>query len=221
MIRAVAWDIDGTLIDSEPLHYRALVQVCTELDIDITMFDEHEFIGVHMEEVWRTILPYVPTGISYFTWLSQITEYYTAHWGELSPIFGAKDVVTGIASLGVQQVCVSNSCREVVDANLKALGADHLIQFSLSLDDVPSGKPDPSPYIKASQKLGIPTDEMLIIEDSHSGILSGFRSGGAVVQLKSDAFETHQNARYQVEELSSILAIIQEINHGGDHAVSN
>ncbi|MBD1558194.1 HAD family phosphatase [Vibrio sp. S9_S30] len=221
MIKAIAWDIDGTLIDSEPMHYKALVQVCTELDIDIAMFDEHEFIGVHMEDVWQAILPYVPTGVTYSIWLAQINEYYIAHWDALTPVSGAKEVVTNIANLGIQQVCVSNSCREVVDANLKALGVGHLIQFSLSLNDVARGKPDPLPYIQASQKLGISTDQVLIIEDSHSGIVSGFQSGGRVVQLRSASFDAHQNARYHVEELSSILTIIQEVNHGGDHAVSN
>ena len=55
---------------------------------------------------------------------------------------------------GVGQACVSNSGRTIVDANIKALGVAKIIAFSMSLEDVSAGKPDPEPYREAARRLG-------------------------------------------------------------------
>ncbi len=71
-----------------------------------------------------------------------------------SPIRARIETMRELAERGVAQACVSNSGRTIVDANIKALGVGKLIAFSLSLDDVSSGKPDPEPYREAARRLG-------------------------------------------------------------------
>lgn len=59
-IRAVAWDVDGTLVDSEPLHHQALLEACRNWNVDIADITDDTFRGVHMGDVWRAIAARMP-----------------------------------------------------------------------------------------------------------------------------------------------------------------
>ena len=72
-------------------------------------------------------------------------------------------------------------CRAIVDANLAALGVLEHISFSISLDDVAEGKPDPEPYLQACTRLHLDPASVIAIEDSRSGALSARRAGLTVI----------------------------------------
>ena len=157
LFRAVAWDIDGTLIDSEPLHQRALVAASAALGADLSDIEPEAFRGVHAIDIWKALKPRFPRGSSFKTWIAAIEGYYVAHAGELEPNPGALEAMRELAERGVAQACVSNSGRTIVDANIKALGIGKIIAFSLSLEDVSSGKPDPEPYREAARRFALPS----------------------------------------------------------------
>ncbi len=104
-----------------------------------------------------------------------------AHSGELQPVPGAIEVMRELVARGVAQACVSNSGRRIVDANIKALGIGDMIAFSLSLDDVSSGKPDPEPYRQAARRLGAEPKATVAVEDSGAGARSARAAGLYVV----------------------------------------
>src|ERR1700734_1579295 len=89
LFRAVAWDIDGTLIDSEPLHQRGLVAASAALGGDISDIEPEAFRGVHAIDIWEALKPRFPAGSSFKTWIAAIEGYYVAQAGELEPISGA------------------------------------------------------------------------------------------------------------------------------------
>ena len=186
MLKAVAWDIDGTLVDSEPLHHRALLAGSASFDVDLSDLPEEEFLGVHMADVWRILRPRMPEGLAEQAWLDTIIRHYVAHRHEARPMPGAVEAVRALSAAGIPQACVSNSSRPIVDANLDALGIAGLMAFSLSFDDVPRGKPDPSPYAEACRRLGLAPREVLAVEDSATGIASARAAGLACAALGFD-----------------------------------
>src|ERR1700722_8188989 len=190
LFRAVAWDIDGTLIDSEPLHQRGLVAASAALGVDISDIEPEAFRGVHAIDIWEALKPRFPAGSSFKTWIAAIEDYYVAHAGELEPIPGAIEAIRKLAELGVAQACVSNSGRTIVDANIEALGIGKIIAFSLSLDDVSSGKPDPEPFREAARRLGAEPQATIAVEDSGAGARSARAAGLYVVGYapSGDAF---------------------------------
>jgi HAD superfamily hydrolase (TIGR01509 family) len=86
-----------------------------------------------------------------------------------------------LAARGVAQACVSNSGRRIVDANITALGIGKMIAFSLSLEDVSAGKPDPEPYREAARRLGAEPQGVVAVEDSGAGARSARAAGLYVV----------------------------------------
>jgi HAD superfamily hydrolase (TIGR01509 family) len=179
--RAVAWDLDGTLIDSEHLHEEALVYVSAAFGVDLSDLSEEAFCGVHMFDVWNALRPRLSKNVERSAWLGAIERYYVAHATELAPNPGAVEAVLKIAACGIAQACVSNSSRAIVDANLDRLGVRRKIAFSISLDDVSAGKPDPEPYLKAASALAVPPSSVIAVEDSATGARSAKMAGLLVV----------------------------------------
>jgi len=205
-LRAVAWDIDGTLIDSEPLHHRALVAACRALGSDISDLPDQAFRGIHMGDVWKQIAPRLPADVAQAEWLARINDHYVAHRDSLVALPGAVATIRVLARLGVPQACVSNSSRSVVDANIGALGISDAIAFSLSLDDVTRGKPDPEPYRRACERLGVAPDEMVAVEDSLSGARSARAAGLYVVGYRA-AGGGFGDVDLEIDELQQVVPL--------------
>ena len=176
-IRAIAWDVDGTLVDSEPLHHRALLAGSAAFGVDLSDLPDEAFRGIHMGEVWKILRPRLPETLGEEQWLATINRHYVDHRHELAVGPGAVETIRRLAEMGLQQVCVSNSGRVIVDANLDAIAVTEHIAFSISLDDVLLGKPDPWPYSDACRRLGIAPSSVLAVEDSLTGIASAVAAG--------------------------------------------
>jgi HAD superfamily hydrolase (TIGR01509 family) len=208
LFRAVAWDIDGTLIDSEPLHQRALVAASAAMGVDISDIEPEAFRGIHAIDIWEALKPRFAPGASFKTWMAGIEDYYVAHAGELEPIPGAIETMRKLAELGVAQACVSNSGRTIVDANIEALAIGAIIAFSLSLDDVSSGKPDPEPYREAARRLVLPVAEVVAVEDSGAGARSA-RAAGLHVVGYSPSGEPFVGSDRSIVKLMEVVALFE------------
>ena len=206
LFRAVAWDIDGTLIDSEPLHQRALVAASAALGADLSDLEPEVFRGVHARHIWKALKARFSAETKFETWIAAIEGYYVAHAGELEPVPGALEAMRELAARGVAQACVSNSGRAIVDANIKALRIGKIIAFSLSLDDVSSGKPDPEPFREAARRLGAEPHATVAVEDSDAGARSA-RAAGLFVVGYSPSGATFVGADRSIAKLMEVVAL--------------
>jgi HAD superfamily hydrolase (TIGR01509 family) len=176
-LRAVAWDVDGTLVDSEPLHHRSLLIASKNFGVDLSDLPDQAFQGVHMKDVWSQLRHRTPNTLKEAEWLEGINDHYVAHRHELVAESGAVETIRVLKARSIPQVCVSNSSRRIVDANLDALGIADLIVATISLDDVQDGKPSPEPYLNACLLLDLEPAAVLAIEDSATGIASAIQAG--------------------------------------------
>jgi HAD superfamily hydrolase (TIGR01509 family) len=185
-IEAIAWDIDGTLVDSEPLHQESLRTVCLNWGADISDMSDELFRGMHMGDVWLLLKNRLPADLTEEVWGADIIDYYVARAHTLKPLPGAVEAVRLFAEHGIPQACVSNSGRRVVDANLDGLGIRPYLTFSISLDDVAHGKPDPEPYAEACRTFGLLPAQVLAAEDSLTGFSSAHAAGLATAFYTAD-----------------------------------
>lgn len=190
---SVAWDVDGTLVDSEPLHLKALEAVCREHDVDISDFGAEPFVGVAIDNVWRLIGRRFGSSMGQNekegleTFRRTIDDQYQHGVSKLRAMPGAVEAVRWLAEMNVPMCAVSNSGASTVEANLKAIGVHEFFSFTVTLDDVDNPKPHPEPYRRAVERLGVPAGRVLAVEDSASGHQSAQAAGLAVLLLGAGA----------------------------------
>ncbi|MDX8482544.1 HAD family phosphatase [Mesorhizobium sp. VK24D] len=212
-IRAIAWDIDGTLVDSEPLHHEALVTVCRRWRVDLSDVPDEQFTGVHMPDIWLALADRMPPTLTEEKWNTAIVDYYVAECATLEPSPGAIEAMYYFDERGIRQVCVSNSARAIVDANIRALGITERISFSISLDDVRHGKPDPEPYATACARLDLRPRQVLAVEDSLAGLRSA-RAAGLLTAFYSPRNEVSVDADVVVTDLRQLPEIARGFTVG-------
>ncbi|HYD67385.1 MAG TPA: HAD family phosphatase [Azospirillum sp.] len=175
-IRAVLWDIDGTLMDSEPWHQRATIAECRAHGYDLTDAEYAATLGIAFPEFYARLHAVRPMPVTFQAWADAITDRYIAWLDQVSPRDGAFALVEAFAAKGLRQACVSNSGRRVVEANLRAMSLPHF-EFGISRDDVANGKPAPDPYLLAAERLGVSPLACAVIEDSPTGARAAKAAG--------------------------------------------
>ncbi|MEV7933699.1 HAD family phosphatase [Curtobacterium sp. NPDC089185] len=184
-LRAVLWDMDGTLIASEPswiLAQRTLVEQHGGTWSD---GDGFALIGSDMETTAAAIsakgVPGSAEDIS-----RVLTERVAdALRGEIRWRPGAVALVRALRDAGVPQAIVTTSPMNIVEIVVAALPAG-AISVLVTEESVERGKPDPQPYLLAAQRLGVKIHHCVAIEDSPTGLQAAVRSGAAVLAVPCD-----------------------------------
>ena len=186
-LAAVLWDMDGLLVDSEPVWTVAEVELAEQLGGQWGDEVKAAVVGTRLDVAVPAILRWFgadPTPLRVAetsTWLlGRMVELYAR---ELPVRPGAVALLAALADAGVPQALVSSSYRVLVDAAL----ATGLGPFALTIagDEVTHGKPHPEPYLTAAARLGVDPSRCVVLEDSPSGVASGAAAGCAVVAVPS------------------------------------
>lgn len=182
-IEAIAWDIDGTLLDSEPVHLRALQDVSLRYGLDLSGEPDERFLGYDLSQVWAELRARYPASLRRSAWMDEILRDYCGRTHEITLFADMTALMRDCAEAGIAQGCVSNSERLIVDANIAALEIGGIIAFSISREDVERSKPDPGPYLEACRRLGRAPGRVLAVEDSAPGATSAQAAGLKVVRI--------------------------------------
>jgi HAD superfamily hydrolase (TIGR01509 family) len=186
-VDAVVFDMDGVLIDSEPLHYRVLNQVLRDADgYTLTEAENDEFLGTTTEAMFGTL-------IARHTLRHSIAEYVRAYESALLAVLqrplvpqpGVVALIEQCAAGGVALAVASSSKRSWVTTTLQSLGIAHWFRVVVSGDDVARGKPDPEIYLLTAARLGIRPERCLAIEDAPNGVKSACRAGMTVLGVRT------------------------------------
>ncbi|MGF7008479.1 HAD family hydrolase [Aminobacter sp. BE322] len=175
--RAVYWDMDGTLIDSEPLHERSLVAALRSVGIEPPVDLHARVVGQAARPVYEVLRDQFGLALEFDEWIARKYDHYMSHAPGLLPREGAMEIFGDLKARGTVQAIVSNSDRMVVDANLRAVGLHEPAMRTISRNDVRCGKPDPEPYLRAAWLTGIDPADTVVMEDSFTGASAGVAAG--------------------------------------------
>ena len=184
--RAVLWDIDGTLLLSESMHFQALRHALATEGVEVPDEFHHEIVGRAAKVVYEKCRQTFSLSMSFDQWRHLKYTYYTAHAAEIAVRPGALAVWRMFKEHGFRQALVSNSDRIVVNANIRVLGLEEPGFISVSINDVVRGKPDPEPYERAAILLGLKMDQCIAIEDSPTGAQAALASGARTIAWPED-----------------------------------
>ena len=184
---AVLFDMDGLLIDSEPVWYDVESEVVTRLGGVWSHEHQAACIGGTLDASCRYIIGVTGSSVSVDELTTMLLEGMVEHFRAGLPLHaGALELVDAVRARGVPTALVSSSYRVLVDAALDFIGAD---RFDVSVvgDEISRGKPHPEPYLTACQKLLVDPAKCVALEDAASGVQSAEAAGCIVVAVPSVA----------------------------------
>lgn len=179
---AVLWDMDGTIIDSEPEWLAASIEVVEAAGGVWLDEDEDAILGVssidHAKALNRAVKRGTRQDSDHWELFNQVVDAIERHMREgFTLIPGAADLLQAFQEAGIPQALVTASPRVLVDALFDGIDRHPLQEAVTGSDDIP-GKPDPAPYLLGAEKLGVPINRCLAFEDSQTG-LAAARGAGA------------------------------------------
>jgi len=182
---AVLFDMDGTLIDSEKVWDRSLVEVLRWLGgTDLSAEARRETLGGNLASSLAIV--FREAGVEQTPELAergaQMLVETTAEFFEdgLPWRPGAVEALRTVRDAGLPVALVTNTGRYLTDKALVGIGREHF-DVTVCGDEVPRGKPAPDPYLRAASLLGVAVADCVAVEDSPTGIASAEAAGAAVL----------------------------------------
>ena len=183
MVEAVIFDMDGLLVDSEPLWQRARIEAFGAERLRWTPEDQERIMG-RSTQSWAAYLAerlehaFTPQEI-----IARVVGQMVSYYRQAVPLMpGAETVLQRLAPDFVLGVA-SGSPRALLEAILERTGWGPLFRVVVSSDDVAQGKPAPDTYLLAIERLGIFAGRVAVVEDSANGILAGVAAGAHVIAV--------------------------------------
>lgn len=206
MIKGVIFDIDGIIVDSEPLHMEALFEaIRRELNEKIDV-NRDNLIGLTLEE---TINKFgIPSSkrdsIKEFT-----IKYYLNHVNAALIRKDIEKLWTALIENNIKFGCVSTAELKICRANVKLLGLEGKRNIPIiGLESVERSKPDPLPYTTMLNTLNLNGDEVIVLEDSDVGISSAVSAGITNVY----AWPHNLSASQKYNKAKKVIADLHEID---------
>lgn len=180
MVKAVVFDFDGVIADSEPLHEVAEKMIFRQLDVE----PDGDITGLRFEDILRNISEKNGLTLDIERLIERKFQIMIdiAKVG-IEPIENSIELVNSLG--GIKLAIVSNSRRNWVEFVLNKFGIYKKFNAIVTAEDVKRGKPGAEPYLLASKRLGINPEDCLAVEDSSPGVKSAKAAGMRCVAFQS------------------------------------
>ena len=208
MKKAVIFDMDGVLVDSEPLHKEAETYVLAKHGIQYSENIAKQYTAYGTEELfWKDIANHFRIELDIAEAIKQKQKYYFNHFNKIELIQPAIDLLQRLKSHNCRIALASSSSRNVIKKTLSTFSLEKYFEFTISSDDVNYGKPAPDVFILAAQSLKIDPQNCIVIEDSVNGVKAGKAAGMTVVAVPNAFTET-----FNFSEADYILKSLDEFS---------
>jgi HAD superfamily hydrolase (TIGR01509 family) len=188
MIGAIIFDLDGVLMDSEPLHLRATRFALGDRAQSYTARDNQSFFGATDAEMFRVLRILfdldAPTDELVLRKREHLVSLIRAE-GRALP--GVPEIPVRFREAGLRLGLVSASARPVIDAVLETVGLTGAFETMVSGDEVARGKPSPDGYLMAARRLALDPGRCLVVEDTRNGVLAAKAAGMTVAAVPGPA----------------------------------
>ncbi len=183
---AVIFDMDGVIIDSNPVHKIALKQFCKQHGHEL---DEQELRDKIYGRTNKDWIPNVFPGIDNIKLKEYADEkealFRELYKDEIKPLRGLISFLTALDEANIPKAVGTSAPHENVDFTLTKTDTQKYFQTILDESFVTKGKPDPEIYIKCAAALGYPAEQCVVFEDSISGVQAGKAAGCKVIGVKT------------------------------------
>ena len=215
MLKAVLFDMDGVIVDTEPLHRKAYVQMFSDVGIKVNEDLYASFTGQSTLNICRRLvhhfdLSYAPEYLMNLK--RRHFKYLFENDSELALIDGVLELIKNYYENGLKLVVASSASMSNINSIFERFELDPYFMGKFSGADLPQSKPHPEIFIKASEHTGCAKEECMVIEDSTNGIAAANAAGIFCVgfQSQNSKHQDYSKADMVISDFSEIA--FQQIN---------
>ena len=215
-IKAVIFDMDGVLIDSEPLWRKAMIEGFASIGVLITEEDCKKTTGNRLKEVveyWfekLDILDFLPTEIEHRI-INMLVKLIN---NEGKAISGVIEVINFCKNKNIKIGLATSSSNQLMEAVLEKLNLKNTFKSSISAENMEYGKPHPEVFLICASQLQISPLECIVIEDSINGVIAAKAAFMKVIALpEQENINNHKFsiADYKLNNMQEVLKLFKTI----------
>jgi HAD superfamily hydrolase (TIGR01509 family) len=186
-MKALLFDMDGVLVDSEPMHTAVALKILASYGVHLTLKDLDRFAGTTMHYIFSTMKQEYQLTVAPETLIQQqldhILDIVMKEPQKL--IDGIPEILSYLKGNDFPTAIASSSPKRLVNAVVDRLGIKNYFEFLLSGEDVTHSKPAPEIYLLAAKRLGIAPKDCVVIEDSKNGTIAAKDAGMFCIGFKN------------------------------------
>jgi len=185
-LKACLFDLDGTILDSEPVYFESDRAFLARFGIDYDDDFNRHMVGRGVGEMFRVIEDRWPDSpINAVPWAERVLlkdrHYLDYARGRTRAFPAVVRLLDALAVRGVPVAVASGSSPDVIDETLRHAGLRERFPVVVSASEVPRGKPEPDVFLEAARRVGVAPEDCLVFEDSRYGVLAAKAAGMACV----------------------------------------
>ena len=204
----VIFDMDGVIIDSEPIYSIVYQKLFDMLNVNISKEERNSFVGLSAKKVWLYVKEKGTLNQTVDELLKLKEKIYFETFKSLEiyhkPIYGIIELLETLKRYRVSLSIASSANRNVIDFVIDKLSLSSYFDCIVSGEEVPNGKPDPDIFLKVAENYNEPPHKFAVIEDSENGVKAAKSAGMKCVGYK--------NKNSGNQDLSSAELVIEEFN---------
>lgn len=212
-IEMVIFDMDGVIMDSEPLHANAKIEVVEELDLTLPE-DLLFFVGKPNKVFWEAAIGDKEVAYTYdeLEFMQYVSILKQMKEKDVKVSKGLKELLQFLKENGIKTAVASSSNRYYIDRVLKYYQLENDFLYTAGGDEVKSKKPEPDVYLKVLEHCDISAENVLAIEDSSAGCQAAFSAGIKCIGYRNPTSGNQDLSKsvYQVDCISEIIKILQD-----------
>ncbi|WP_112086883.1 HAD family hydrolase [Flavobacterium lacus] len=180
MIQTVIFDMDGVIVDTEPVHHFAYVQHFRQLNIDVSPEMYASFTGNSTKNIYERLKGIYNLKEDVQTLVETKRNLFNEAFDQKEDLYlldGVEDLIQELHFNGMQLVLASSSANVTIQRIFNRFDLDKYFTYKVSGEDFPKSKPHPAIFLKAAELAKTAVQHCIVIEDSTNGILASKAAG--------------------------------------------